>query len=298
MKKLLPLLLLVGAVIISGCVGVGQNGVEPVAANGLIISSFSTDATSITAADSVELVLEIENVGGAAAENTVADLSGVTFGTGFLDWSCEQSTTGISIGKLLPPEKGIPGESHTEVWVCSSPTGIRSDTVYTFDTRVKYDYSTDATGTLTFVTGDYWRTLSQTEKEELSSKGGVSQLSQTAGPLLIKLYAGRKTRPFIIYDVNQKEYTLRIIINNVGSGKPTDNKVSIVNQQSSTGLGISCPTDPITLSRGKTASVSCKLTLSNPSGILNRQDFTISLGFDYNWHIDSSTDVTVEKPLT
>jgi len=299
MKRLLPLLLLIGTVLLSGCIG--QPTTPPLGTNGIIISSFSPDITPITAGDVIELILEVENVGGATAEKVKTNLSGVTFGEGDLDWSCEEDTSDVSFGDLMPPENGIPGEEHTEAWTCTSPSGIKSDTVYTFDVRVNYDYSTDVTGTLTFVTGDYWRSLTQDEKEKLSEKGGISQLSQTAGPLSIKLYAGRRTRPFIIYDPEDKTYTLRVVINNVGSGKPTDNKVKIIQQKSSTGLKINCfeageEEREITLSRGKTASISCDLTLEG--NVINRQDFTVALGFEYNWNVDSSTDVTVEKPLT
>ena len=62
MKKLLPLLLVISAVLVSGCGDtISQpNGDETGAANGLIISSFSTDSSSITAGDTIEVMLEIE----------------------------------------------------------------------------------------------------------------------------------------------------------------------------------------------------------------------------------------------
>lgn len=301
MKKLLPLLLLVGAVLVSGCVG--QNGGDNgKGTNGLIIKSFSSDSSSIPAGDSIELLLEVENVGGAEATGAEAVLSGVTFDSGELDWNCgdKTKTSEKFTSRLLPPEKGIPGDVDSVSWICKSPTGIRSDTPYTFDVRVTYGYSTDVTGKLNFVKGDYWTSLSQAEKQKLA--GGVSYLSQSPGPLSIKLYSGSRTRPFVIYDDEKsEEHTLRIIITNVGSGKPVDYKVTIEDIKLSKGLSITKKEDcvkTVTLSRGKSASVSCKIKLVDPKTVINRQDFTVSLGLKYSWYVDSSTDVTVEKPLT
>ena len=294
MKKLLVLLLLITAVLVSGCIGQPK---ERVASNGLIISSFSSDATSIPAGDTIELLLEVENVGGAEATDATVDLSGVYFGTGTLDWNCggNEKTSAVKLAtSLLPPEQGIPGDVDSYSWYCESPSDIKSDTPYTFDVRMTYGYSTDVTGKLNFVDDDYWGSLSQDEKQKLA--GGVSQLSQTAGPLLIKLYSGSRTRPFVIYGDGTNQYTLRIVITNVGSGKPLDNIVNIVNPQISSGATLTCTETSVTLSRGKSASTSCTVTLNQ--NVINRQDFTVSLGFTYDWYVDSSTDVTVERPLT
>jgi len=304
MKKLLLPLLIIGAVFVSGCAGITEQPDENGGGgtNGLIISSFSSDAASIPAGDSIELLLEVENVGGAEATGAEAVLSGVTTGTGELDWDCgdEDEITKEFAPRLLPPEKGIPGDIDSDSWICKSPEGIRSDTPYTFDVRVTYGYSTDVTAKLNFVKGDYWGSLSQAEKQNLA--GGVSYLSQTAGPLSIKLYSGSRTRPFIIYeDEETEEHTLRIIITNVGSGKPIDYEVTIEDIKLSKGLSIinkeNC-VKTVTLSRGKSASVSCKVRLDDTESVINRQDFTVSLNLKYSWYADSSTDVIVEKPLT
>jgi len=165
---------------------------------------------------------------------------------------------------------------------------------------VKYGYSTDVTGKLNFVKEDYWRSLSQDEKQKLA--GGVSFLSQSDGPLSIKLYSGSRTRPFVIYPgETTEEHTLRIIIQNVGSGKPVDHEVTIESLDLGGELSLVKKEDcvkTVTLSRGKSASVSCKVRHSNPQKILNRQDITVKLHLTYKWFVDSSTDVTVEKPLT
>lgn len=285
-------------ILISGCIGQEEKKVER---GSLIIRDFSSDTSTITAGDIIELMLEVENVGGVIAKNAYADLYGVIFDEDILNWKILEPTGENPkhfdfIDDLLPAEKGIPGERKPHVWLLRSPSGLMADTVYTFGVRVGFDYSTDVSGILTFISADYWRSLSQDKKEELSKKGGISQLSQTPGPLSINLYAGDVARPFVVYDPTQKQYILKIIINNVGTGKPTNNKVSIVKQTASTGLSISCP-EEIILSRGESATVPCELTLNSPESIKNRQDFTLSLEFEYNWYVDSSTDVTVKKSL-
>jgi len=100
-------------------------------------------------------------------------------------------------------------------------------------------------------------------------------------------------------DTDTNTYVMRVTLNNIGGGEPQDT-IKLTSAESSTGIAISCPPEVssgIKLSRGKTASFSCTLTLSN-TGITNKQDFTISLGFTYGWRVDSSTDITVQKPLT
>ena len=305
MKKLLPLLLVIGAVLVSGCGSIPQITTEEdkIGTNGLIITSFSSDASSIPAGDSIELLLEVKNVGGAEATDAIVDLSGVYFGTGTLDWNCggDEKTSGVKLTTpLLPPEQGIPGDVDSNSWYCKSPSDIKSDTPYTFDVRMTYGYSTDVTGKLNFVDDDYWGSLSQDEKQKLA--GGVSFLSQSDGPLSIKLYSGSRTRPFVIYPgETTEEHTLRIIIQNVGSGKPVDHEVTIESLDLGGELSLVKKEDcvkTVTLSRGKSASVSCKVRHSNPQKILNRQDITVKLHLTYKWFVDSSTDVTVEKPLT
>lgn len=297
-KRILPLFMLIGVIVASGCIG--QQQTTPTGTNGLVITDFSPDATTLMADDTVNLNLEVQNVGGAKATDVNANIYGVTIGTGDFDWKMTSGEQNFQLtNQLLPPEQGIPGELTTYVWTLRAPRGIKSDTVYSFDTRIDYKYSTDVTGIVTFVSQDFWNSLSKSEKDALASKAGISQLTQTGGPLSVTLYAGVRQRPFVV-DPNQTEYSLRITINNVGSGEPVDT-IKLVSALTSTGIRVVCPdtvyNPGVKLSRGKTASFSCKLYLDN-TGITNKQDFTISLSFNYDWRVDSSTDITVQKPLT
>ncbi|MDI6825988.1 MAG: hypothetical protein QMD36_02200 [Candidatus Aenigmarchaeota archaeon] len=305
MKRILLLLMLIGVVLASGCLGTQPKEI-PVGMNGLIIPDFSPDANKIMAGDTVNLYLEVQNVGGAKASDINVSLYGVTFAEppGEYDWQVAQGKLSFrfseeGISQLLPPEEGIPGEIATYFWTFKAPTGIKADTTYSFDVRVEYNYLTDVSGILTFVSKDYWNRLSKSEKEALSTKAGVTQLRQTGGPIAVKLYAGVRERPFVI-DPAQINYTIRVDINNVGSGEPKD-VIKLISEKSSTGITISCPdevkTKGIRLSAGKTASFSCTLTLGK-TDILNKQDFSIALGFNYDWRVDSSTGITVKKPLT
>jgi hypothetical protein len=301
MKRILALLMLIGVVLASGCVG--QTTTTPVAGtNGLVISDFSPDSNKVMAGDTINLNLEVQNVGGAPADTVTANIYGVPIGPGAFDWSLESGEQTFTLAnQLLPPEEGIPGEIATYVWTLRAPKGVKSDTTNTFDLRINYDYSTDVTGVLTFVSQDYWNSLTKEEKAALASKAGVSQLTQTGGPLSIILYAGQRSRPFVI-DPSVTMYKLRITINNVGGGEPSG-PIRLNQASSSTGVTIACPpeiSDPgVTLSRGKTASFSCDINLGEAAmAIANKQDFTISLSFNYGWRVDSSSDITVQKALS
>jgi hypothetical protein len=297
MKRILPLFMLIGVIVASGCIG-QTTTVQP-GTNGLIISDFSSDGTTVMAGDIINLNLEAQNVGGATATNVNGNIYGVTFGTGDFDWERTQGEQSFTLAtQLLPPEEGIPGEiSPPYIWVLKAPRGIKSDTTYSFDVRLEYSYSTDVTGILTFVSENYWNSLSKSEKEALVSKAGVSQMSQTGGPISVTLYAGTRQRPFVVYS-GLNEYHMRVTINNVGSGEPKD-IITLGTPQASSGMSISCdtPLGGIRLSRGKTANFPCTLTLTN-TNIMNKQDFTIGLSFTYDWRVDSTTDITVKKPLT
>jgi hypothetical protein len=299
MKRILALLMLIGVVLASGCVG--QTTTTPVAGtNGLVISDFSPDSNKVMAGDTINLNLEVQNVGGAPADTVTANIYGVPIGTGDFDWNLQSGQETFTLAnQLLPPEEGIPGEIATYVWTLRAPRGVKSDTTNTFDLRISYNYKTDVTGVLTFVSQTYWNSLTKEEKAALASKAGVSQLTQTGGPLSITLYAGQRTRPFVI-DPSVTMYKLRITINNVGGGEPSG-PITLNQALSSTGVRIACPPElsalGVTLSRGKTASFSCDINLDN-TGIANKQDFTISLSFNYGWRVDSSSDITVQKALS
>jgi hypothetical protein len=304
MKKILFLLMLIGVVLASGCLGTQVEKKPAPGTNGLIISDFYPDANVVQAGYTVYLNLEVQNVGGAKATNIDVSLYGVTFGKGDFDWDLTQGKQSfkyadeMNLTELRPPEEGIPGEvAPMYTWTLIAPRGIKADTPYSFDVRVGYDYTTDVTGVLTFVSKTYWESLSKSEKEALAKKAGVSQLTQTGGPISVTLYAGTRQMPFVVYS-GQNTYILRVTITNVGSGEPKDT-IRLVSQKASTGMSISCavPPDGIRLSRGKTASFSCTLTLTD-TNILNKQDFTVGLGFEYGWRVDSSTEITVQKPLT
>jgi len=298
MKRILPLFMLIGVIVASGCIG-QPKPVQP-GTNGLVITDFSPDETSVTAGDSVNLNLEVQNVGGATAKNINGNIYGVTFGSGAFDWERTQGDQSFVIAEqLLPPEQGIPGEiSSPYIWVLKAPSGIKSDTTYSFDVRVDYHYSTDVTGILTFVSESYWNSLSKTEKDALISKAGVSQMTQTGGPISVTLYAGQRQRPFVVYK-GQDTYHMRVTITNVGSGEPKG-AITLATPQASSGMTVSCttPSGGIILSRGKTANFPCDIKLNTPDSISNKQDFTIGLSFTYDWRVDSSTDITVQKPLT
>jgi len=298
MKRILPLLMLIGLIVTSGCIGQTPTQSQP-GTNGVVITDFSPDATSIMAGETVNLNLEAQNVGGAKATNVNGNMYGVTFGSGEFDWTRTQGEQIFNIAnQLLPPEEGVSGEiSPPYIWVLRAPTGIKSDTTYSFDVRVEYTYSTDVTGILTFASESYWNSLSKSEKDALVSKAGVSQMTQTGGPISVTLYAGQKQRPFVIYS-GVNEYPMRVTINNVGSGEPKD-VINLVSAKASTGMSIQCtiPENGIRLSRGKTANFPCTLRLDN-ANIMNKQDFTVGFSFSYVWRVDSSTDITVKKPLT
>ena len=319
--KHLSILFLILIIVISGCVG--QDGIISSAKDGLIITDFSFEYSPIYARDNVGLRLEVQNVGGSDAEIEKIQVYGV-------DFNCVDSTRawcnkgvyhtefdGTYIGEnrfLDRPntEINFEGGKYYQEWRLKAPSGVTSETDYDFRVRVEYNYNTFYSGIIRVVDEGYLQSLSEEEKEELFSSGGIVSSELTNGPISVTPFSGRH---FILDDMEDR--TIKFKIENVGKGYPyicekdldcvyddTDAIKGVkkyhVRIKEITGGIIKCEGGEreieIKLSSGESHIIYCTFMPSRVGKFTNKVDKTFQIELEYSYYVDDSTSITV-KPI-
>ncbi len=316
--------LLVGIIVLSGCLGQPPNGGTG-SSNGVIIKQFYTDFDEVHGEEPVQFTLTVENVGEADATDVRAEIfGGIHENAGWVFDSSTPSFQSLPTDSLrrADPSNKIQGESYDFQWIATAPT-LSVDNTYTADTRVYFKYSTSSVLTLKFITNDYIRTLSTAEADKLKKTAGVTSVKTSGAPLQLSATVGNS--PLIVYN-NVSKYALQFIITNVGSGsvfRPTlgiTGSIALVTGQAvipntdlfyadmtitTGGLDMTCPgftlsdtntlKGSILLSSGKTKALFCKISNVNKDDIRNTKDYVISADLNYGYFVDSSTSIKVLK---
>jgi len=105
MKKLI-ILALIGVVLFSsGCVNLpwGNSGTTTTGGYGLVVNYFEPDFSNLESGDDFQIEMEVQNMGGATAENIYTYLYGITPS----DWGLSESDLGKEIGNLEPPDESV-----------------------------------------------------------------------------------------------------------------------------------------------------------------------------------------------
>lgn len=216
MKKILPLAILVMSVVaISGC----TNQTNNVVGNGLEITSFGSDQTTVVGSRTVRISMDVENLGDLIVDQaaSMAYLTGSNVVTGSSDetaWSSATENDVKGLGKSLKPAdvaREIPADKKTITWSLTSPTLPRGQTrTDTFIGRVYYDYQTILRGTV-------WA-YPEAEADAARSKGeglSSSSFTTTKGPLSIS--ASVAPDPVLASD-SDLTFTVYFTLSNVGKG--------------------------------------------------------------------------------
>lgn len=300
MRKLVPLILLIGVSIVLGCTMPGGETTTIGVSNGIIITDFSFDYSPIYAGDQIGLNIELQNVGGE--EGTLDTIT--VFGQDLagspdpLRWSTTDPET-VSPGELLyPPDPvtGAEGDFYTEQWLLNAPTGVRAPTNYDFQVRSEYTYDTVYTGTIRIIESNYLRTISAEERDALIKQGGVVSSSVTGGPLIISAASGRH---FIVQEgAGADTKTIKFKITNVGSGNPyggtiTPDNLYVVTVTGTEGFVTGTCDPDTTLARGKTGVIKCDIAIPAEASFTNKQDRNFQLTLTYQYYIDSAAQITI-----
>jgi hypothetical protein len=298
MKRILPLLMLIGVIVLSGCVG--QDGTQPTGTNGLIIKDFSFSPPGVITGESTELYIEVQNVGGDTAYLKKITVFGVDTAStaNELQWGSSKSFAVNLAEDLIPPDPstGFEGDFYPDSWPLQAPTGVKAKTSYDFGVRVEYSYTTTFTGFIRLMEDNYLKTLPREERDTIQKVGGVVNPSITAGPLSVAAASGRH---FIIRTGdNSSDRTIKFKITNVGSGFPYGNDINAnLYQVTITSLtqGLFDCDNNVTLSKGKTGMFSCQISTPSATDFSgkNKLDKAFALKLTYNYFLDSSASIIV-----
>jgi hypothetical protein len=293
MKKIIVLLSLSVAIVISGCL---NQGTEVTGGPGVVITDFSVDYSPITAGDSVGWNLEVQNQG----EYDTSIFKITWFGIDPASWGFTAVDNVAHPVVGADPITGFEGGTWFTTKTVTSPSSIASSTPFDLGVRIEYVYQTDYTATIRIVDPTYLRTLSQSDRDALISSGGIRQSTATAAPITIKAASGAH---FVARGAGTP-VTIPFRVTNVGSGLPYRADVADAATAVGGGLyeiqvinpsGISCTgVGNIVLSKGKNGGFGCTLTI--PGTVTNFQDQTFSLTLRYKYYVDGSTTLTVNAP--
>jgi hypothetical protein len=307
MKTLVPLILLIGAVILSGCTTSG--GGTTATGNGIVIQDFSFDYTPIYSGDQIGLNIELQNIGGEIGTLKKVTVFGQDFTTSAdpLKWSISNTGELTQIltspeGDLYPPDSttGFEGDIWTYQWLITAPNDVKAPTDYEFQVRSEYSYTTEYSGTIRIVSANYLRTLSATDRENLIKEGGVVSSSVTAGPLNLAAASGRH---FIVQSgAGATTSSVKFKVTNVGSGYPYN---AVLTDPASLYLvritgtdGLSCTKTDFLLARGKTGTFSCDIDIPAEGSITNKLDKNFRITLSYDYFVDSAASITVQPTFT
>ena len=277
--------------------------------NGLVMTDFSPDSSSLSSNSSTRISFTITNAGGAVVPiaNSLIYLTGsnidLTDSSGIY-WHSNTDTSQFKhFTKDMNPANdntGTPADEKIISWSLIAPSVSKSQPNRNdiFIGRIYYDYQTTVAGTV-------WA-YTQAESDTAKASGRAlskSTFSSTAGP--VALAAKISPDPVVGTDT----FTLTIKVNNVGGGSLY--KAGIVNYGSGTEnialtsdqvniatiavsgpgitVGTGCDGDVI-LPKGLN-TVSCDITLSSPPATF--QGYPITIAATYGYYTERTTNVIV-----
>ncbi len=306
-KEIVPLLLIVGVVFVSGCIGQTKT---TGAAKGLSIQSFSPDFEEVRSGEEITLSALIENVGEADATGISVQL----FGLNFNEWNLQgDNPKKQSILRKADPTQDMPGESYEFNWNLQSPPNLRVDNTYTANIRTYYKYQTSAVATLRFMSYDYIKSLPADEFEKAKKSAGVVQSTVSSAPISASINVG--SRPLIVYS-DGDTYSVQLTITNVGNGNPfklnadypgyggplDSSDLYYVDVDIDTDLDLDCSntldtakSGELRLTRGTSKTLFCTATIPSVEDLGNTKDYTVTVNLNYGYYTDASTKIKVLK---
>ncbi|MEM5870516.1 MAG: hypothetical protein QW758_01005 [Candidatus Aenigmatarchaeota archaeon] len=294
--KVLALLFSVALVVLlSGCVG-PSGGVKFSATDGIIITEFSSDYDRYSRNEPISVNIEIENVGGTTARNTIVEILGAT-------WTQVQA---CGPWDLAPPDLSISPPLRGDVKACNRiiqpfaqlPEGVEFP--LQLIARVTYDYRSNGAINIPVLSKEFYA-YNIRENRPIPKTYNVTN---SMGPIHIDLDA----RLPIIIDSPMTEIPVNVIFKNVGSGVPImrggpagdiigklNIKLNIVGgnfkecgylQGSGPSVG-----GTIELRKGETIRIPCTITIPNVPQTY--QYITMTFESDYGYFTEKPINIVV-----
>lgn len=284
-RKELMLFSIVSIVFLAGC---ARGGGETATGTGVIIKSFAPDLLSVEGNSQVVTTVVVKNVGARAAVGVNATLFGLSN-----EWSGVSSKTIASTLASADPISGLPGEEASQDWILTAPSGKGSDVTYDAAVRVAYNYTTVSDNLIRFISTNYAKTAPNAPK-------GVVSSESTAGPLSITTFA---RTPVV---ASGSKGRVQFEIQNVGGGRlNSTTDIDVIEEIKIIGVGSagSCAgaavgnvqtITNVRLAGGKSKIISCEVDAGT---VTNFQDSAINLTANYDYFVDSATQITVLRAL-
>lgn len=302
------LALIAVTVIIAGCSDTGTNDSATTA--GLTINNFSAVPSTTFAGQSAQVLLNVRNDGGIDARNTVARLYQAPIGTGSGSWSI-QGDEGQSayIGRIraADPQNEIPAQERRQTWSLTAPSLEAQSIDYNFQTRVYYDYSTQATTEIQlvqeeeFLQGDYTPSRPSTDNTnapiqlEVSTRSPVRYFegdSEPSSDLCVTVRNQGQGTPFdpsVFDDVGPDNPNIDL------SSSQRDEVTVTVSDSAGVDFGGDSEETSTTVSLTGSRGNHCfDMTLPSSSSFSITQTVPLTITSDYGYYTDDSTVVTVQ----
>lgn len=318
--KILISISLLAVAMVAGCSIPGIPGVPGITpttiggGKGLEITSFTAEPNTLYSNNTVRIIMEVENQGGATSYNasSFAYLTGSNINltsTDSIYWrgkDTESTSECQNFSKDMKPAdlvKGMPGDTKTIKWNLYAPNVSRGQTrTDTFIGRVYTDYETGANGNI-------W-TYKDAEADAAKASGrslNKASFTTTSGPVAVEVSVSPD--PVIIYG-GDKAFTLTIKITNTAEGtiykpnRPTNcsskglitdelNRVNITIRAPDITWQTSCGGDQelITSGAGRSTTIVCDGTVPD---VTTFQSFPIEIHVKYGYYTEKRATVTVQ----
>ncbi len=301
-------------VIVAGCTDGG--GDESASTTGVQITNFSATPSQTFGGQSTQLSMAVSNQGGVNADNSYAKLYQAPIGDTEGQWSFESDDGSaiVDVGTVRAgdPENNVPPQTKRQNWALNAPNLGAQSIDYNFQTRLFYDYETQATTQIELVQND----------EYIQGDYSPSRptTSNTDGPIQIEV----NTRtPVRYYSDDGIDSDLCVTVRNEGQGTPLAPSISDyierVNDNEGSAIediNVDSGRDKVKISvrdsagvdfGGDDNSVSHQVSLvgsrgnhcfdpslPEPSAFSITQTVPITVTAEYGYYTDSSTTVTVE----
>ena len=282
--RILAILAISIVIAISGCV---TTEVKVSSTDGIMITEFSTDYDRYSSKEPISVSVEIENVGGTTARNTIVEILGAT-------WT---NVNPCGPWDLKPPDLTVSPPLRGDVKACNRiispftqlPEGVEFP--IQLIARTTYDYKSNGAIQVYVFSREFY-TYSIRENKPIPTSYNVSN---SRGPIHIDLDA---RLPLIVSSPGD-EIPVNVIFKNVGSGVP------IIRGAGGTGESIgkltvslsiiggtfkecgylqgsgTTVTGTIQLRKGETVRIPCTITISNVPQTYNIVSLTFESSYGY-----------------
>jgi hypothetical protein len=248
---------------------------------GVVITSFKPDIAVVDGDQPVSFQMDIENRGGAKAENIKYQIFGIGDS---LSWKSKREIEkGQTSLNGANPSKNLPGDSTRQVWE-ATPVKKSVDVTYTVTGRVDYKYET-----VTNLEMVLYHRNDPDVKNLGVGQSKISSITTSDGPISVTT---RGSLPL----VSSSSDDFRVVFDIVNSGRGRPYSGTITNDLDwitikAEGCTIQGETKVRLTSNKRT--VSCSVDPNIPDG--THEAKTIKLTITYNYLIESTTSVTVLK---